>query len=157
MLRGMHGWKATHALFALLWTTLQCQHHMHRCERNAPSGVQFEISTFSIYSSQSGGGTYNPVTDVYTVDPLIVYDTLEGAEVNNVARSCYAWGNIRWTFEQCYNTLSGVVELGAGSNNSRGGSKTWFMQETAGAGTEGMDGSRNVDEMSPLLELLLSF
>ena len=53
--------------------------------------------------------------------------------------------------------LSGVVEFGAGSNNSRGRSKTWPTQEAVGADTEGTDGSRNADKMSPLLELLLSF
>ncbi len=111
----------------------------------------------SPFVTRKAGGSYNPITDVYTVDPLIVYDPLEGAESNNVTRSCYAWGNIRWTFEQCYNTLSGVVELGAGSNPGRGRSKTWPMQEGYGVQTEGSDVSRQVDELSPLLELLLSF
>ncbi len=114
-----------------------------------------ELSPFTV---RKAGGTYNPVTDVYTVDPIIVYDPLEGSELNNVARSCYAWGNIQWAFGQCYNTLSGVVELGAGSNSdtTRCRSKTWPMQESLGLPVDG-DTSRQVDDLSPLLELLLSF
>jgi len=112
------------------------------------------ISPFTV---RKAGGTINPVTEVYTVDPIVVYDPLEGSESNNVARSCYAWENIRWTFEQCYNTLSGVVELGAGSNNNRSRSKTWPQQDSTGPTVYGVETSRNVDDLSPLLELLLSF
>eukprot|EP01083_Nonionella_stella_P001825 5248_1 len=112
----------------------------------------------SPFITRKAGGAYNPITDVYTVDPLIVYDPLEGSEGNNVARSCYAWSNIRWTFEQCYNTLSGVIELGSGSNTSRGRSKTWPPQEAnTSSPTTNADTSRQFDELSPLLELLLSF
>ena len=109
----------------------------------------------SPFTPRKAGGSYNPVTDVYTVDPLIVYDPLEGSESNNVARSCYAWGNIRWTFEQCYNTLSGAVELGADSSSNRTRSKTWPTQENVGLPVDNIDASRHLDE--PLLELLLSF
>lgn len=116
--------------------------------------ASLQLSPFTV---RKAGGSYNPGTDVYTVDPLIVYDPLEGAESNNVARSCYAWVNIRWTFEQCYKTLSGVVELGVGSNNNRSRSKTWPQQENVRLPVDTMDVSRQVDEMSPLLELLLSF
>jgi hypothetical protein len=109
------------------------------------------ISHLSPYVNRKPGGTYNPTTDVYTVDPIIIYDPLEGSESNNVSRTCYAWENIRWTFEQCYNTLSGVVELGAGSRNDRNRSKSWPVQ--------GNGQSADPDDLSvqPLLELLLSF
>jgi len=113
----------------------------------------------SPFTTRKAGGTYNPVTDVYTVDPIIVYDPLEGAETNNVARSCYAWSNIQWAFGQCYNTLSGVVELGAGSNSDtiRCRSKTWPMQDSVGVPVDVADSSTPLDDLSPLLELLLSF
>lgn len=109
------------------------------------------ISHLSPYVNRKPGGTYNPTTDVYTVDPIIIYDPLEGSESNNVSRTCYAWENIRWTFEQCYNTLSGVVELGAGSRNDRNRSKSWPVQ--------GNGLAADPDDLSvqPLLELLLSF
>jgi DNA polymerase sigma len=111
----------------------------------------------SPFTARKAGGTFNPITEVYTVDPIVVYDPLEGAESNNVARSCYAWENIRWTFEQCYNTLSGVVELGVVSNNNRSRSKTWPQQDNTGPTVDSLETSRNVDDLSPLLELLLSF
>jgi hypothetical protein len=109
------------------------------------------ISHLSPYVNRKPGGTYNPTTDVYTVDPIIIYDPLEGSESNNVSRTCYAWENIRWTFEQCYNTLSGVVELGAGSRNDRNRSKSWPVQGNGQAADH--------DDLSvqQLLELLLSF
>jgi DNA polymerase sigma len=109
------------------------------------------ISHLSPYVNRKPGGTYNPTTDVYTVDPIIIYDPLEGSESNNVSRTCYAWENIRWTFEQCYNTLSGVVELGVGSRNDRNRSKSWPVQVNGQAA--------DPDDLSvqPLLELLLSF
>jgi hypothetical protein len=40
-----------------------------------------------------------------TVDPIIVFDPLDGAENNNVARSCFAWSSIRWVFDQSYMTV----------------------------------------------------
>jgi len=129
-------------------------HPDYNMKQHSTMHSNLELSPFT---ARKAGGTYNPVTDVYTVDPLIVFDPLEGAESNNVARSCYAWTNIRWTFEQCYNTLSGVVELGVGSNSNRSRSKTWPQQEHYDLPVDTMDLLRQVDELSPLLELLLSF
>lgn len=108
------------------------------------------ISHLSPYINRKPGGMYNPLTDVYTVDPIIIYDPLKGSESNNVSRTCFAWENIRWTFEQCYNTLSGVVELGAGSRNRN--SKTWPVHGRNDRKTDSDDLS-----VQPLLELLLSF
>jgi len=131
------------------------KHHPDfKMKQHSKMHASLQLSPFTV---RKAGGAYNPVTDVYTVDPLIVYDPLEGAESNNVARSCYAWVNIRWTFEQCYKTLSGVVELGVGSNNNRSRSKTWPQQENVSIPVDTLNVSRHVDEMSPLLELLLSF
>jgi hypothetical protein len=42
----------------------------------------------SPFVPRTSGGSIYPVTGMLTVDPIIVYDPLEGAENNNVARSC---------------------------------------------------------------------
>merc|ERR1712115_289402 len=116
----------------------------------------------------------DPVSGMYTVDPIVVYDPLEGAENSNVARSCFAWSSIRWVFAQSYMTLSSVVEMSASNTTGMNGVKT---RETslptkdangnplAAAGAELWsrpyihDDSGNVivDPSSSLLELLLAF
>lgn len=119
------------------------------------------------------GGFYNPVTKVYTVDPVVVYDPWgEPDTKNNVARSCFAWGSIRCVFEQCFNTLSGAVERGNGAGGSdRSGSRNSGDQSsspsrvaygveppsTTGVSNAGNDQRHCTDDVSPLLELLLSF
>lgn len=103
----------------------------------------------SPFLQRKAGGVYDPVTGIYTVDHIVVYDPLEGAESNNVARSCFAWNTIRWVFEQCYNTLSGLVEQ---DNNSVNG-KLRCEQNAH----EPRINSNDVDDMPHLLELLLSF
>ena len=40
-------------------------------------------SQFSPYMQRRTAGTYDPVTGMLTVDPIVVYDPLEGAENNN--------------------------------------------------------------------------
>ena len=106
------------------------------------------------------GGSFNPVSDVYTVDTLVVYDPLEGAETNNVARSCYAWSHISSVFGQCYNTLSGEVERDSSPNGRR---RVDSISNTAKASLCGSVSKldqelRNKrDDVTPLLELLLSF
>eukprot|EP00957_Ditylum_brightwellii_P041904 3173892-Ditylum_brightwellii.AAC.1 len=67
---------------------------------------------------------------MYTVDPIVVYDPLEGAEGNNVAKSCFAWSSIRWVFAQCYMTLSSAVERsGGGSSRDRNSSRSRTTDE----------------------------
>lgn len=128
----------------------------------------------SPFLPREAGGVYDPVTEVYTVDPVVVYDPWEKSEPNmNVARSCYAWSNIRCVFEQCFNTLSGVVERGNGTGASdRSGSRNSVVDHStspikASHGGElpteasvpktGMEQRQYTDDVSPLLELLLSF
>jgi len=123
-------------------------------------------TNLSPFIDRKPGGTYNLNTEVYTVDQLIVYDPLPGAESNNVTRSCFAWPTISWTFDQCFNTLSGVVELfGAGTKKNRrnsGNEQSRPSESTPSSLTSdsppSSNNSRNVDDdVSPLLELLLSF
>jgi len=128
----------------------------------------------SPFLPRKAGGFYNPVTKVYTVDPVVVYDPWGEAEVkNNVARSCFAWGNIRCVFEQCFNTLSGAVERGNGTGGSdrgccrnSGGDQTTSPSRVAyggeptsatGVSSPSNDQRNCTDDVSPLLELLLSF
>lgn len=134
--------------------------------------------SWSPFMKRKSGGTYNPITEVYTVDPLVVYDPLEGRESNNVTRSCFAWTQIAWTFDHCFNSLSGVVELGSETNNNRRGrassnehqppkpKTTSHSQKlsipdspkstnTTGGYPENSQGVEN--DVSPLLELLLCF
>lgn len=81
-------------------------------------------------------GSFDPITGMFTVDPIIVYDPLDDAERRNVSRRCFAWPNIRSIFTSCYTALQHTVE-----------------RRGRGVGTEVDYGSDN----SRLLESLLSF
>jgi len=83
---------------------------------------------------RQAGGTIDPFTGMLTVDPIVVFDPLEGAESNNVARSCFAWQSVKWVFGQCFSTLTHTME-----------------RKSRGAPAD--DNS----EVSPLLELILSY
>ena len=123
----------------------------------------------SPFVPRKSGGSYDPITGVYSVDPVVVYDPLEGSETNNVSRSCFAWSSIRWVFAQCYVTLSGVVERGAGLTSDRNGNE-WSRQvnsslsnlpqvptknQNLGSSTSNSTPPRDAD--GGLLELLISF
>lgn len=111
----------------------------------------------SPYMKRQAAGSYDPVTGMLTVDPIVVYDPLKGAESNNVARSCFLWSNVRWVFTQSYMTLSSAAETNQGSASDRDDSPP--SGATGRGPTYGHDKSGNVvvDPSSPLLELLLSF
>jgi hypothetical protein len=124
----------------------------------------------SPYVPRTGGGSIDPVTGMLTVYPLVIYDPLEGAEENNVARSCFAWSNIRWVFAQSYMTLSSAVERSGtppatpGGNHGDGG-EAGNREASASARVDRRSGSAEEQSreppsdnmVSPLLELLLSF
>ena len=120
--------------------------------RNANGNLGYSVR--SPYMQRRTAGTYDPVTGMLTVDPIVVYDPLEGAETNNVARSCFAWSSIRWVFAQSYMTLSSAVEM----NASQGGGNRAITHTSSEGPAYGHDESGNVmvDPSSPLLELLLS-
>ena len=121
-------------------------------ERDAVANNGYSVR--SSYMLRQNAGSYDPVTGMYTVDPIVIYDPLEGAENNNVARSCFAWTSIRWVFAQSYMTLSSAAEQNASDGN---------RNRTATAASEGPayghdeSGHVVVDPSSPLLELLLSY
>lgn len=114
-------------------------------------------SHMSPYIQRRAAGRIDPITGMLTVDPIVVYDPLEGAEHNNVARRCFAWNSVRWTFAQSYATLSSAVERSAtpSSNpNSRTPHETYHPSSSiAAAGST----SEMMDPSSPLLRCLISF
>ena len=65
---------------------------------------------YSPYIQRKAPGSIDPITGMLTVDPIVIYDPLEGAENNNVARRCFTWTTIRGIFAQSYATLSSAVE-----------------------------------------------
>lgn len=118
------------------------------------AGANNGYSVRSSYMLRRNTGSYDPVTGMYTVDPIVVYDPLEGAENNNVARSCFAWTSIRWVFAQSYMTLSSAAE-----QNASDGTRNRAIPASGEGPAYGHDESGHVvvDPSSPLLELLLSF
>eukprot|EP00535_Pseudo-nitzschia_heimii_P002807 CAMPEP_0197184792 /NCGR_PEP_ID=MMETSP1423-20130617/10594_1 /TAXON_ID=476441 /ORGANISM="Pseudo-nitzschia heimii, Strain UNC1101" /LENGTH=1857 /DNA_ID=CAMNT_0042635697 /DNA_START=86 /DNA_END=5659 /DNA_ORIENTATION=+ len=117
-------------------------------------GANNGYSVRSSYMLRRNAGSYDPVSGMYTVDPIVVYDPLEGAENNNVARSCFAWSSIRWVFAQSYMTLSSAAE-----QNASDGNRNRAMVVSGEGPAYGHDESGHVvvDPSSPLLELLISF
>lgn len=132
----------------------------------------------SPYIQRRSAGNIDPVTGMLTVDPIVVYDPLEGAENNNVARRCFLWSSVKWVFAQSYMTLASAAERnttppgtpGAGAKNSAtsakntGDNKSNEQGEGDGAEIVAWTGPYNptdkgslFDPSSPLLELLLSF
>lgn len=125
----------------------------------------------SPFVSRPPGGTIDPVTGMFSVDTIVVYDPLEGAMEHNVAKRCYCWNNVRWVFAQCYMTVSSIVET---SDAMMGGVKKSSVKTARAGGdklgnnnkskeeqrqqlrstTAGVDAA---DVVTPILELLLSF
>jgi hypothetical protein len=121
-------------------------------QRDANNNQGYSVR--SPYMQRRSAGNYDPVTGMLTVDPIVVYDPLEGAESNNVARSCFAWSSIRWLFAQSYMTISSAVEMNAGKSKANANRTT---QSEGPAYGHDKTGNVVVDPNSPLLELLLSF
>jgi DNA polymerase sigma len=130
-------------------------------------GQYSPYSHFSSYIPRHAPGTIDPVTGMFSVDPIVIYDPLEGAESNNVARRCFAWNSIRWIFAQSYATLSSAVERSTTPPTSPGGvGKTSSTAVNTGSGGREVDSSApandpdgvcdQIDPSSPLLRCLLS-
>lgn len=117
----------------------------------------------SPYIQRRAHGTIDPITGMLTVDPIVIFDPLEGAENTNVARRCFAWNSVRWIFAQSYNTLSSAVERSASPfppstkhiAENRGDHKD---TKSKASSTVNSDVSNDPsDPSSPLLRCLLSF
>jgi hypothetical protein len=105
---------------------------------------------------------------MYSVDPIVVYDPLEGAMDHNVAKRCYCWNNVKWVFAQSYMTVSSIVETSGTSSKTvtKDRSRREKKAEDSTAAKESGVGEVSSKEqssasggdiVSPILELLLSF
>ncbi|KAL3778396.1 hypothetical protein HJC23_011511 [Cyclotella cryptica] len=130
-----------------------------------PEYGRLDIDKLSPFVARPPGGTIDPVTGMYSVDPIVVYDPLEGAMDHNVAKRCYCWNNVRWVFAQCYMTVSSVVETSGTSTKTA--AKVRHRGDPAKDGASAVVKSgdstpkeqpgTNSDLTTPILELLLSF
>lgn len=121
---------------------------------------------FSPFVQRKSPGSIDPVTGMLIIDPIVVYDPLEGAENNNVARRCFCWNSVRWIFSQSYTTLSSAVERSATPPTSPNGKN---VKQGNGSSLDGRDKDHPTvltnqevvmdprDPSSPLLSCLLSF
>lgn len=126
------------------------KNHPDYHKRTGPS----PYPVLSPYVPRVSGVSIDPVSGMLTVDPIVIFDAIPGREGRNVAKSCYAWSNIRWHFAHCYTTLSSAVErsgtppttpaVKGQTSKSKPGNKSEHSTETS-------------DVVSPILELLLSF
>lgn len=151
-----------------------------------PEYGMVDFSRLSPFVPRPPGGTIDPVTGMFSVDPIVVYDPLEGAEAEyNVSKRCYCWNNVKWVFAQSYMTVSSIVEtsdttrskscssIQSNTNNhSRENSRSKSFHEGEKGTNKPSSSVNNVkptkekasttaasddDVMSGILELLLSF
>jgi hypothetical protein len=113
------------------------------------------------YIQRQSLGNIDPITGMLTVDPIVIYDPLEGSENNNVSRRCFAWNSVRWIFAQSYATLASAVERSATPPTTpNGGSVPQAVGRDTDSGAFVFSPENNCDLMdpsSPLLRCLLSF
>jgi DNA polymerase sigma len=113
------------------------------------------------YIQRKSLGNIDPITGMLTVDPIVIYDPLEGSENNNVSRRCFAWNSVRWIFAQSYATLASAVERSATPPTTpNGGSIPQAVGRDSDSGSFVFSPDSNCDLMdpsSPLLRCLLSF
>lgn len=139
-----------------------------------------DISRLSPFVSRPPGGTIDPITGMFSVDPIVVYDPLEGAIDHNVSKRCYCWNNVKWVFAQSYMTVSSIVETSDTTTRTKScssmeskkhkhddTSRMNSFHEGEGKSTSGNVKSKEAkpsaasntddDVMTGILELLLSF
>ena len=123
---------------------------------NATHHPQFgkvAVERLSAFIPRPPGGNIDPVTGMFSVDPLVVYDPLEGETDYNVSKRCYCWNNVKWVFAQCYMTVSSIVETGDTTKIS----SQPKHKEAAKSDTKAASDQSCKDIVTPILELLLSF
>jgi len=112
-------------------------------------GHMYAYSLLSPFITRKTTGSFDPRTGMLTVDPIVIYDPLEGAEMNNVAKRCFAWSSVKWLFANSYNTLSKVVEASVAPNESPDIASSSSLADEASVDL--------TDPASPLLKCLLSY
>jgi len=132
-----------------------------------PDYGRIDRERLSPFVARPPGGTIDPITGMFSVDPIVVYDPLEGAADHNVSKRCYCWNNVRWVFAQCYMTVSSIVESSGTCAKSSSQSKH-KRDVNHSSGVSCGDGKScsikpseqavsSPDVVTPILELLLSF
>jgi hypothetical protein len=110
------------------------------------------VERLSAFIPRPPGGNIDPITGMFSVDPLVVYDPLEGEIDYNVSKRCYCWNNVRWVFAQCYMTVSSIVETGDTAKTS-----LQLKHVEAKSDAKASSDKSCADIVTPILELLLSF
>ena len=125
-----------------------------------------DLLKLSPFVTRPPGGNIDPITGMYSVDPIVVYDPLEGAMDHNVAKRCYCWNKVKWVFAQSYMTVSSIVETSDTSSKTATKShrREKMLDDSTKAkrsgGSEAVSHEQtgaNTDIITPILELLLSF
>lgn len=124
-----------------------------------PQYGMVDFDRLSPFVPRPPGGNIDPITGMFSVDPIVVYDPLEGAIDHNVSKRCYCWNNVKWVFAQCYMTVSSIVETSDTSLESNKFNKD-DVNDTHKAwhrgGKSSSNNKRKVDQ-EPILEHFLSF
>ncbi len=124
-----------------------------------PQYGMVDFDRLSPFMPRPPGGTIDPITGMFSVDPIVVYDPLEGASDHNVSKRCYCWNNVRWVFAQCYMTVSSIVELSdtmlesnkSGKDDVNNTNKAWYREGKSPTS------SKPKEDPEPILEHFLSF
>jgi len=112
----------------------------------------------SPYMQRLQQGRIDPVTGVFSIDPIVIYDPLEGSENNNVSRRCFEWRRVRWAFAQSYSTLASAVEKSVPmSQPSTVKTQHRHQKNDIKPGSALRDQELTRDPVSPLLLSLISF
>jgi hypothetical protein len=121
-----------------------------------PEHGMIDFDRLSPFVPRSPGGAIDPITGMFSVDPIVVYDPLEGAIDHNVTKRCYCWNNVKWVFAQCYMTVSTIVET---SDTTCGKASLLdskrYMRDAAIGKSPGS--GKLKEEREPILEHFLSF
>ena len=127
-----------------------------------PQYGMVDFDRLSPFVPRPPGGTIDPITGMFSVDPIVVYDPLEGAVDHNVSKRCYCWNNVKWVFAQCYMTVSSIVEnsdacttrlesIKSNQNDVNETIKAWRREGKSSSN------SKPKEEPEPILEHFLSF
>ena len=121
-----------------------------------PEYGMLDFDRLSPFVPRPPGGTIDPITGMFSVDPIVVYDPLEGAIDHNVTKRCYCWNNVKWVFAQCYMTVSTIVETSdtTCSKISPLDSKKYMRDAATG---KSPSSGKLKEEQEPILEHFLSF